>query len=291
MSENPDWRDSGIVIEDELPLEECSNLDTNTATPLAQHQDDDGDTILHIAVVACCIDKVKQLLKDCSLNLANTRMETPLTIAVMANRPEMVELLISAGANVYVRNKTGDTILHLACQRGFKEVVDIVLNHIGASIERKKFIELANYDGLTCLHLAAIADRKEILSMLVNKYGSDVNIQDKKSGETILHKALAKPDPNLVECILQFEKHCNRPDYSGRRPLETIEKILQYTCNKVQEEKLHQASQLIRQKLKTCIENGGCCEASMLKQTLTGSYLDYRSSSSDYTDSEPEVSA
>lgn len=323
-------RDSGIVSDEYQQFISLDDLDAsfNSKTPNHQYhhqststndergssssalghinytQDEDGDTILHLAVVGCTPDVVDDLMKRCDLNSTNNMKQTPLHIASMANRPEMVELLLSGGAKINVHDWKGNTPLHSACERGFSDVVITLLETVSidsiaqteAAEAAKKnsdsnlrhYLELKNFDGQSCLHLAAAHNRINILDLLINRYNVDINCQDSKSGATILHEAITKFNNELVRYILSMSKHCDRRDFYGRRPLDMIALLQRSRLDQNQRNKLGHINELVKDRIKLCIgQNIGCCAATSL--SLNDAILD-SSSSSDYTDSESDVS-
>lgn len=50
-------------------------------------------------------------------------LQTALHLAVLTSQPKVVRRLVLAGASLDVRNKIGNTPLHLACERGDYECV------------------------------------------------------------------------------------------------------------------------------------------------------------------------
>lgn len=271
-----DWRDSGIVIDDDFQFNSIdygstflnSSRGENIDRNINYLEDEDGDTILHLAVVGCTVEKAKDLIQMCDLDAINNMIQTPLHVATMANRPEMVELLLNSGAKPNVHDRRGNTALHLSCEKGFKEIASIILNFIARISEEtrncltlKQFIELTNFDGHTCLHLAALNDKREILELLVNEYDANLNCQDSRSGETILHKAICMFNVDLVAFIVGFKKHCNQSDYSGRKPLDTIRLLQDSRIDKTQFGLLVCAEKLIKDRIITCGEQNGCCFA------------------------------
>ena len=306
-----DWRDSGIVIEDDqqfLSAEGLGDYSNGCIQPslssipdlfspverIVYNQDDDGDTILHLAVVGFTCDKVKDLIKICNLDAINNMMQTPLHVATIANRPEMVELLVKAGARVDVHDRKGNTPLHLACQKGHLEICAIILNSIRqqdakstqACLSIEQLIDMTNFDGQTCLHLAATNNRQDVIDMLVKKYDANPNTRDSRSGDTILHKAIQTFNTNLIAFILNLDKHCNEANYSSRRPSDMIRMLQESVTDESHARMLFLADKLINERIAKCIEQKGCCERlKLLSETL----IDSSSSSSDYTDSETEL--
>lgn len=326
-----DWRDSGIVIDEDHQFNSfdviCgdftstlsgrsyielapSNLSTQTNSSsfekIVQDQDDDGDTILHLAVVGFPLDKVKDLTKICDLNAINNMIQTPMHVAAMANRPEMVELLLEAGARYDVHDRRGNTPLHLACQKNHSDIVWILLSFIkrlsqsesstfnGATSEHsstlKRYIEMTNFEGQTCLHLAATHNWQNVIATLVQKFDADLNCRDSRSGDTILHKAISSFNVELVRFILQLGKHCNKPDFNGRTPSDTIKLLRESRLDKTQLEKLVVIEQLVNERIEQCANQDGCCAplTSTINQ-FNHEMLDPSSSSSDYSDSDSEM--
>ncbi|XP_030756084.1 ankyrin repeat domain-containing protein 17 isoform X3 [Sitophilus oryzae] len=89
--------------------------------------------------------------------------DTALTLACAGGHEELVELLISRGADIEHRDKKGFTPLILAATAGHEKVVDILLNHnadIEAQSERTKD---------TPLSLACSGGRYEVVELLLNR--------------------------------------------------------------------------------------------------------------------------
>ncbi|CAG9773085.1 unnamed protein product [Ceutorhynchus assimilis] len=89
--------------------------------------------------------------------------DTALTLACAGGHEELVELLISRGADIEHRDKKGFTPLILAATAGHEKVVEILLNHnadIEAQSERTKD---------TPLSLACSGGRYEVVELLLNR--------------------------------------------------------------------------------------------------------------------------
>jgi hypothetical protein len=123
-----------------------------------------GDTLL-----ACAVDKA--------------------TFGITSRNSEIVNYLISKGADVNLKNNSGNTPLHIAlgaeCVLGGSsvkpEIVDSLITN-GADVNAK------NWDGRTPLHVAVgrLCQINVLDSLITN--GADVNVQD-RSGNTPLHEA------------------------------------------------------------------------------------------------------
>lgn len=94
--------------------------------------------------------------------------DTALTLACAGGHEELVELLISRGADIEHRDKKGFTPLILAATAGHEKVVEILLNHnadIEAQSERTKD---------TPLSLACSGGRYEVVELLLNRNANKV---------------------------------------------------------------------------------------------------------------------
>jgi len=118
---------------------------------------------------------------------------TPLMVAIQKySNLEIVELLITNGADVNLTNSHGDTALHLALlhENIIKKrfIYDNQFNTFKLLIDKGADVNIQNKDGNTPLHLALNDFEKnlEIVKLLIDK-GANVNIKGKKSP---LHLAL-----------------------------------------------------------------------------------------------------
>jgi hypothetical protein len=94
--------------------------------------DDDLDTVLHVAI---CQTKVALSLAiierfyDCKqkqcLNVTNKLLQTPLYLSVVSNLPILTQILINYGADLFIRNKHGNTPLHAAAWTGNTEAIKV----------------------------------------------------------------------------------------------------------------------------------------------------------------------
>jgi len=154
---------------------------------------------LLIAVTNNDFDAVCELLKNSDervtdkngkpvdrTHIKNARGSTPLAIAVFFRNTQMVELLLSYGANVNTRDSFETTPLHNACENGDVDMVQLLLDK-GASID------VRNKNDSTPLHRAALNGHLDVVHMLLNK-ANEVN-QDRrklKMTEEVISKH-AKP--------------------------------------------------------------------------------------------------
>lgn len=147
---------------------------------------------------------------------------TPLRYAVSHDQKEIVELLLSKGADVNARNKFGSTALIMAVTK--KEIIEMLLSN-GADVNAQ------NNSGVTALMGTivmmyterSLPDQKEILELLLSK-GADVNVQD-SSGRTALMYAVGPrcrvklgsvpADKQSIELLISNGANVNATDNSG----------------------------------------------------------------------------
>ena len=125
-----------------------------------------------------------------SVNIQDSRGDTPLNEACCYNSVETVKLLLEQGANVNIQNNYGSTSLHYACYNNSFECVKLLIDN-GA---RK---DIQNINDNTPLHLACKCNRVEIAKLLILNNGANVNIQN-NNGYTPLQIA---QNNNSKDCI------------------------------------------------------------------------------------------
>ena len=122
-----------------------------------------GCTPLHLASEL----ESYQLLLDANAdpNVLDSQEETPLDVAVrMANDDEttdIVKLLLQHGANPFLINNKGRTLLHLSAASGHGESASLFL-------EKKLDINSVDKKGNTALHLAAKTEGGHCLEVLLD---------------------------------------------------------------------------------------------------------------------------
>lgn len=111
-----------------------------------------------------------------------------LLLAVLHGHKDMAEMLLRRGANFaryYSHDVTGqpryETLLHVAAERGHKEIVTMLLEHDKYD---KSLINKPDADHNTALHLAAAQGQAEIVSILLD-HGFDPSAKG-ENGKTPL---------------------------------------------------------------------------------------------------------
>ena len=156
--------------------------------------------------------KLQKILALCLANLtlfsttafANppSKREPNLRNAIMNDRRETVEFLLTHGADPNKKNTVGSTPLHLAVSLNNINIVQLLLTR-GADPNKKSTV------GFTPLHLAVNRNNKEIVQRLLD-HGADPNIQN-NYGATPLHLAAIHNTINMdiVQLLLDHDANLN----------------------------------------------------------------------------------
>ncbi|XP_067661962.1 ankyrin repeat domain-containing protein 50-like [Haliotis asinina] len=117
---------------------------------------------------------------------------------------DVVQLLVTKGANMSLVDRFGINILHSACLGGDVEVVKYVLSQNTLDIDSREQC------GRTAVMLAAENGHKDVVELLVDK-GADLSLVD-ETADNVLHCACRGGDAGVVKYILSK----NRVDIDRR---------------------------------------------------------------------------
>ncbi|CAI8029396.1 Espin-like protein [Geodia barretti] len=134
----------------------------------------DGCTSFHYS--ANNTEILRQLLASHSthhnINAPSSRGETPLHLACLNGNLESAKLLVGSGADMKVRDRKGNSVLHLSAASGSIQLI----RWINSSF--KDFLNSHNKDGDTPSHCAARLGCREALSTLTD-LGADMGMKNK----------------------------------------------------------------------------------------------------------------
>ena len=154
----------------------------------------------HVGIVEALLDAGADA-RDC-----NYFDVTPLHLAAQAGSPEIVAVLLAAGANVNARHAGGMAPLHFATS---PEVV-AALASAGAAVDPR------TRDGWTPLHWAALlpgSDQRLVAALI--EAGADVDAMG-EDGETPLHLATDAGEASLVALLLEAGADVSACDEYGQ---------------------------------------------------------------------------
>lgn len=185
--------------------------------------DNAGRNLLHIAVAAQRHKVVEYLLKikEISLSTADSKGWTALHFAAERDNAAICQLLIASAkaANVNLINAVtlkSNTALHLACFRGFYEVIQVL-------VTGKANVKGANDEGNTPLHLAVRRENYSKIADLLIKNGASLNVKN-LAGSTPkeLVEEEAKPKPPSQQQLF---------DLISQNKIDEIKALTQHKLN------------------------------------------------------------
>ncbi|XP_035534298.1 NF-kappa-B inhibitor epsilon [Morone saxatilis] len=202
--------------EEQEHISELSEQEENLLTTITE----DGDTILHLAIIheeEFIAQQLIQLFPREVLDIQNNLYQSPLHLATYLNLTDVVKSLLEKGASLELQDQDGNTALHVACQHGQTECAKEMTSGFSPS-KLAPVLETQNWRGLACLHLAAQNRQHQIINLLTGK-GADLNIQEGTSGKTALHLAVELHDITSVTLLLNKGANVDAAMFNGCTPL------------------------------------------------------------------------
>ncbi|XP_046331590.1 ankyrin repeat domain-containing protein 50-like isoform X1 [Haliotis rufescens] len=173
--------------------------------------DSNGRTLLHTAAHQGNLQVVNLLLtKGANIEAIDKTGQTPLNLAARQGYAEVVEVLLKAKAEVDHADNDGWTALRSAAWGGHTAVVGILLK-AGAKVDH------ADSDQRTALRAAAWGGHEDIVLKLL-EHGANVNKADNE-GRTALIAAAYMGHVEIVQHLLDYQADINHEDCDGRTAL------------------------------------------------------------------------
>ena len=156
-----------------------------------------------------------------SVNARNKNGQTPLQLAAWLNQnPEVISILLRAGAKVNAQDDNHETLLSSACHNKNPEIMATLIE-AGADINAKYY-----YDRRTLLMLLMTGNENPQTVIMLIKKGADVNAKD-KNGLTPLMWALYydwaikhKGHLETIKVLIQAGADVNAKDNDGKSVLD-----------------------------------------------------------------------
>ena len=185
------------------------------AAPLDIRQGEKGYGLAHQAAGTGDIPRLDLLAElGANLNLRENRGYTPLAVAVIDNRPEVVWRLLAAGADPNITDNDGLAPLYHAAERRMDEVARLLAKK-GASAE---LLDIRRGEkGYGLAHQAAGTGDIPRLNLLAG-LGADLNLRD-NDGQTPLAIAVMESQSEAIARLLAAGADPNIADNDGRAPL------------------------------------------------------------------------
>ncbi|XP_046341394.2 ankyrin-1-like [Haliotis rufescens] len=173
-----------------------------------------GENILYCACWGGDVEVVKYVLSQgiVAINSKRRKKRTPMMAAALRGHKEVVELLVSEGADVSLRSEKGDNILHFACRGGHMEVVKYILS------QDKVRINSRGWKKKTPVMVAAENGHKDVVELLVDE-GADLTILS-FGRDSVLHLACWGGDVGVVKYVLSQDMvRINSRGWQKRTPV------------------------------------------------------------------------
>uniref|UniRef100_A0A1Y1MJD6 Uncharacterized protein n=1 Tax=Photinus pyralis TaxID=7054 RepID=A0A1Y1MJD6_PHOPY len=159
--------------------------------------------------------------KGADVNKKNHNGETPLLVLLKhwyVKRSTTKILLDNGGDTTVIDNETGNSLLHLAAEKGYDEIVEMLF---GTSAN----INLQNNEGDTPLHFAIKRGRTGSINQLLLSKGADPNITD-RNDNTCLHSAImVGVDDDLITLLLKNGANVNAINNHGDTPISRARRL------------------------------------------------------------------
>jgi len=133
----------------------------------------------------------KEHLKSYNLDSQNSKGETPLIVATMANQEDVVKALLENGVYVDAVDKEGCSAIFYAVGRGFRPIVKML---VGSDRAWERY-------GVDLAYLAAAFGEEEILDLLLKQGANGSGTWMLKDGRTCLMRALEERNVKAVKLV------------------------------------------------------------------------------------------
>jgi len=173
-----------------------------------------GWNLLHYA--SYWVDKKQEeliellLSKGANINAQNNQGETALHLALMDRNEKTAAILLRAGAYANLQDETGWTPLYYAVTNRCKGVIDLFL-------KRNFNVNAQGEEGRVLLHGAAACGHQGLVDMLIS-LGTEKNSRDRLRG-TLLHNAAIGGLRDLAEKLIRSPEDMKARNIYGLTPL------------------------------------------------------------------------
>ncbi|CAG9760116.1 unnamed protein product [Ceutorhynchus assimilis] len=183
-------------------------------------------TLLHLAASTGNVQIAYLLiLNQIDINVLNSAQNSALMVAIKAEKNEMIQYLVHAGADLTLKGIDGMTCLHVAAEYGNLEACKVILD---SSFAHKNFVNLQDDNGWTPLAWACDYNFFDIAKYFISN-GADINIRDVQHNVP-LHWAAFKGNTQVVELLLSFNADINVQNVHGDTPLHLSARDDHYNC-------------------------------------------------------------
>nr|prf alpha latrotoxin [Latrodectus tredecimguttatus] len=176
-----------------------------------------GITPLHLAVIQGR-KQILSLMFDIGVNIEQKTDEkyTPLHLAAMSKYPELIQILLDQGSNFEAKTNSGATPLHLATFKGKSQAALILLNN---EVNWRDTDE----NGQMPIHGAAMTGLLDVAQAIISIDATVVDIEDKNS-DTPLNLAAQNSHIDVIKYFIDQGADINTRNKKGLAPLLAFSK-------------------------------------------------------------------
>jgi ankyrin repeat protein len=202
------------------PTEKIFSSKTQKLIKKGLTEDEDGNSLLHIAAAEGALDSLKELLatNKANINIQNKYGCSPLKLAIDNDNVKVAAMLIREGADANIVSwLNSQPLLCWAAQRGYKEIISLVLDK-----EDKIDINIKDKNGFTPFYLAVKSGHTNIVKLFLMKGNikAYLNFEDKYEwGITPLWKAVQEGRLEIAELLLDNGADIKTTDDLSKLPL------------------------------------------------------------------------
>lgn len=159
-------------------------------------RDEIGNSVCSAAVCSGMEMLRHAIDRGADVNELNEDDRTALSVAVMHEKGEAVEFLLSQGAHPRFERKSMETALHQSIEKGLTEIALRILK-----VCEPEDLAVTNYLGRTPLILAVILGNVELVTAILAK-GARIHMPTEGTRETALHFASEGRSVEIVDILM-----------------------------------------------------------------------------------------
>ncbi|XP_071154184.1 serine/threonine-protein phosphatase 6 regulatory ankyrin repeat subunit B-like [Mytilus edulis] len=169
-----------------------------------------GQTPLHVACIHRRYNIIKLLLNNnCDINAVDNNNKSALSLASEIGDEEIVLQLDNNNADVNISNCTSQSPIHIACEFGYTKIVKTLL--------RTCSINLGDSNNCTPLYLSSKYGRIDIVQLLISK-NADINYTD-NDNRTPLLVACEAAHIDIIKLLIDNKVDINLGNNNNETPL------------------------------------------------------------------------
>ncbi|XP_071108799.1 uncharacterized protein [Haliotis cracherodii] len=170
--------------------------------------DTTGNSLLHLTCLGGNMTIVQHLLSYSNINQRGSYGLTPIMVAAAFGHKNVFDFLESEGADLSLVDTDGNSLLHLACERGNMTFVQRLLSDLNINQRGKR--------ERTPIMVAAFEGHKSVFDFLESK-GADLSLVD-TDGNSLLHLACLGGNMTIVKHMLS-DSNINQRGMNGLTPI------------------------------------------------------------------------